>query len=592
MSKFSPAGVYSRLKTVGERAGEEAQDPPLEGQANLKKYFRRLHVRLKVGLLAAFLAPVVFLSLYFHFQFNNTLKESGKLHLAALAESQRNTIDLFLQERVVNIFALSHSPTFSLQPTQQDMEEYLQNLREVSDAFVDVGFFDAEGVQIGYAGPFPFLQGRNYSREKWFTTLMEQDRNYYISDIYLGFRDKPHFTIAVRLLIEDRFQVMRATLDPNKFNQFLSTLSRGDGVESVLINKEGNHQVIDPDRGQLLTQDSYMPAMSEGTGVEEIRLDRDSILVAYAWLKETPWVLLIRQPLSLAYAEMYRVRRIMIASTTLIVVAIVAAIWIAIGHLVKRAQATAEAREELRSQLLHAGKLASLGELAAGVAHEINNPLAIIGATTGVIRDILDPQYGLDPSPESIQKELDSIDTAVFRARDIIYQLMDFSRRKESRLVPCNLNQILDNLVGGFKERTFQVSDIAVVRDYADDLPETLLDPDQISQVFLNLINNAGDAIEGAGTITLSTRCDSGFIRVTITDTGKGMTSEQMEKIFLPFFTLKEVGKGTGLGLSISLSIVESMGGRIEVQSMPKAGSSFTVVLPLNQAGDLRNGSE
>ena len=109
--------------------------------------------------------------------------------------------------------------------------------------------------------------------------------------------------------------------------------------------------------------------------------------------------------------------------------------------------------------------------------------------------------------------------------------------------------------------------------------------------MFLNLINNAGDAIDGPGTITLATRHDDGFVRVTVSDTGVGMTPEIMEKIFLPFFTTKEVGKGTGLGLSVSSSIVESMGGRIEVQSMPGAGSSFTVVLPLAESEHVENGS-
>jgi two-component system NtrC family sensor kinase len=111
-------------------------------------------------------------------------------------------------------------------------------------------------------------------------------------------------------------------------------------------------------------------------------------------------------------------------------------------------------------------------------------------------------------------------------------------------------------------------------------------------QVLLNLVNNAGDAIRGQGTITLKTQCDSESVRVTITDTGIGMTGEQMERIFQPFFTTKEVGKGTGLGLSISLSIIQSMGGRIEVQSMPGAGSSFSVVFPIVQQEDSPDGGK
>ncbi len=118
------------------------------------------------------------------------------------------------------------------------------------------------------------------------------------------------------------------------------------------------------------------------------------------------------------------------------------------------------------------------------------------------------------------------------------------------------------------------------MRDYAPDAPPVLVDPDLMRQVFLNLINNASDAVKEGDTITLSTRLDCDVVKATIADTGHGLDSEQLEKIFMPFFTTKDVGKGTGLGLPISLNIVEGMGGRIEVQSEPGKGSAFTVVLP------------
>jgi two-component system NtrC family sensor kinase len=145
---------------------------------------------------------------------------------------------------------------------------------------------------------------------------------------------------------------------------------------------------------------------------------------------------------------------------------------------------------------------------------------------------------------------------------------------------------MLEDVVSGLKEQEFSVSNIKLIRDYAPDVPDILLDADQVRQVFLNLINNAQDAIEGQGTITLRTEQTNGSVRVTVADTGKGMSTEETERIFLPFYTTKEVGKGTGLGLSISLSIVEAMGGRIEVQSLPGAGSSFSVVLPVDPVVD------
>ncbi|GAB4346450.1 MAG: PAS domain-containing sensor histidine kinase [Candidatus Abyssubacteria bacterium] len=550
----------------------------------MEEYYRRLRRRLKFGLLAAFLIPLLILSLYFHLQFNFTLKKSGKLHLTSLAESQRNTVDLFLQERVVNIFNLFYGGGFRLPPSQDDMARYLRYLRSMSDAFVDVGFLNSSGVQIGYGGPYPYLQGKDYSNEQWFQTLMNQERNYHITDIYLGFRQKPHFTIAVRQIFENEPCVMRATLDPDKFYLFLRTIGKGKMADSALINRKGRYQIVDPGRGDLLALSPYMPPETNGSGAAEVGTDGSSELFAYAWLEEVPWVLVVRQPLKIAYAEMYRVRGIIIAATGVIVVALVTVTGLTTDRLLRRAQATDESRKELKSQLFHAAKLVAAGELAGGVAHEINNPLAIISSETGVIRDMLDPQFGLECTPETIRQELDYIDEAVFRARDITQKLLNFVRKNEPQLVRTNLNHLLDDVVGGLKEKELAVSGVSLVRNYDPNLPEIMLDPDQMRQVFLNIVNNAGDAMDGTGgTLTISSRCDDGVIRVTVTDTGKGMTSDQMEKIFDPFFTTKEVGKGTGLGLSISLSIVQSMGGRIEVQSMPGAGSSFTVVLPVRK---------
>ena len=555
----------------------------------MEEYYRKLRRRLQVALFIAFMVPLAILSLYFHFQFNFTLKRSGKLHLTTLAESQRNTIDLFLQERVVNILNLFHGSDFRLPPSLEDMGRYLQSLLEMNDAFVDVGFLDASGKQVSYAGPYIYLQGKDYSGENWFQTLMSQDQNYHISDIYLGFRKKPHFTIAVKQLSDGKPFVMRATLDPDKFYLFLRTIGKGTGADSALINREGKYQIVDPGHGELLGPSPYMPPESSGSGAHEIATNGDSELFAHAWLGEVPWVLAVRQPLKIAYTEMYRVRRIMIVATAVIVVLLGTATWLITNRLLRRAQAMDESRKELKTQLFHAAKLVAAGELAGGVAHEINNPLAIISSGSGVIRDMLDPQFGMECTPEEIKKELDHIDEAVFRARDITQKLLSFVRKSEPRLIPCNVNQLLEEVVGGLKEREFLVADIEVVRNFEPGLPDIMLDPDQMRQVFLNIINNAGDAIDGSGTIKLTTRCNEECIRTTITDTGKGMSSDEIGRVFDPFFTTKEVGKGTGLGLSISLNVVEAMGGRIEVQSMPGAGSSFTIVLPLTRLEEDRD---
>jgi two-component system, NtrC family, sensor kinase len=562
---------------------------PMEPAGDLRSYFRQLERRFQAGLLLAFLIPFASLSAYFHFQFHFTLKETGKLNLAAIAESQRNTVDLFLQERLVNIFSLFRSAAFSLTPTQQQMDTLLRQLRQASDAFIDVGLITGGGLQIGYAGPYPYLQNKDYSNQEWFVQLMAPESYHCVSDIYLGFRNKLHFTIGTRQNIDNRPCVLRATLDPDKFYMFLMTMNHGKGVESALVNRQGRFQLVDPRAHQPQSRSDYLPPEDQPYGARAVRKNGDSILIAHAWLSEVRWALLVSEPLSMAYAQLYRARKIMLISSTIILGVVVAAIWLATRAIIAKARENAQKRDELSNQLLHASKLASLGELATGVAHEINNPLAIVIATTGVIKDMLNPEFKLEWTPQQIRDELKTIEAAVFRARGITQQLLNYGHKNQPRMISTDINAMLEDVLGGFKEHALALDNVTVIRDFDAGLPEVLVDPDQIRQVFLNLINNAGDAIKGPGQITLSTRQDDAALRVTVTDTGVGMDAEQLKKIFDPFYTTKEVGTGTGLGLSVSIGIVESMGGTIEVQSMPGAGSAFTVELPKNQVKGAAN---
>ena len=553
---------------------------------DFRGYYKKLRMRLFVSICLAFLVPLAVLSVYFHIQFNTNLKESSRLHLMRLAESQRNTIDLYLQERVANIFSIFHRSEFHLTPNQDRMNSYLVHLKELSDAFVDVGFMNAQGVQVGYAGPYMNLRGKDYSAETWYRNLMKAERNYFISDIYLGFRNKPHFTIAVKQPVGDGTYVLRATLDPDKIYMFLRTITRGKGVVSSMINMEGKYQIVAPDRGELLSQSPYDPQQLIKKDVQELTLDQSKQLVAAVQLTEVPWVLIVRQPLSVAYAEMYQTRQIMIGATILIVIVMVLAIWLTTYRLVRRAEETEASRQELKSQLFHAAKLVSIGELAAGVAHEINNPLAVILSQCGVIRDIFDPEYGggelsAEEAGRQVGEEIEIIEESVYRAQDITQKLLKSSRRTEPKLAETDVNELVDEVVDGFMEREMKVSNIELIRDYDPNLPYARIDPDQIRQVIQNLVNNAFDAIAGKpGKITLSTRQQEDAVKIMVSDTGKGMTIDEMEKIFMPFFTTKETGRGTGLGLAISLNIVEFMGGSIDVQSMPGAGSTFIITLP------------
>jgi two-component system, NtrC family, sensor kinase len=573
------SGSLDRARSCNP-AGANGTSPDFE---SIRNYHRRLKHTILICLLITYLIPVGILTFYFNYKFNSSMRESSNLQLAAMAESQRNTIDLFIQKRIVNVFNLFSMKGFTLSPSQEDMQAYLENLIRSDAAFVDVGLISPEGIQIGYAGPYPHLRSKDYSHEAWYATLINQQKSYIVTDLYLGLRRSPHFTIGVKQLLGDNYYVIRTSVYPDRLENLLNAASHGKEAHGYLVNREGIYQAVNPRFGRLLEPAFFVPDPQKEADVQSITVNSEPMAIAYTWLKEVPWCLVILQPESVAFEEMLAIRNTTILGSAILVLAIMLFIWIVVTRLFSKAQALDQERVELKSQLYHAHKLVSVGQLAGGVAHEINNPLAIIESESGVIRDMLDPAMGLDASPDALRKELDEIDKAVSRARGITQKILSFVRKTDPKLVESDINQLLDDVILGVKEQEFKVSDVNLVKEYAADLPMLHLDPDLMRQVFLNLVNNASDAVGKGDTITLKTLREGDVVKIMVSDTGDGIPQDQLEKIFMPFFTTKKVGKGTGLGLPISLNIVEGFGGQMTVQSTPGEGTVFTIILPVSR---------
>lgn len=573
-----PAGKQ-RTEHIYDYAGSE------ENRKQINKHFDRLQTRLILGLILGFLLPNALLSAYFHFQFTHTLKNSAILSLEAVADNQKNALDLYLRERIANIYNLFRSPDFTLHPPQEVMEGYLRTLRHYHDGFVDVGFLDPQGVQTGYAGPTPELLGSDYSDEPWFQRLMQGNKNHVISDSHPGVRDTEYFTVAVRQIFFDKVYVLRATLDPDKLYMLLRSTVQGSNVESALINAQGQYQVVDPKISFISKSSAFIPppeSPDQSVGIHELDIDDIPTLVAYAWLTETPWALLVSQPLSVAQAGMYRARLILTISLLCISLVISGVIFYTIRRLINDARRMTTKGQQLQEMLAHASKLASIGELAAGVAHEINNPLAIIMATSGVIRDMLNPEFELDHSPEAINKELAVIDSAATRAKGITKKLQEMGKTRMPQAEPCDINVQVETVLNRLKKVELRGKSIDIQLHLAPILPPILAEPEPLRQVFNNILLNAADAIDDKGTITISTGVRENAVAITISDTGRGIAPENLERIFHPFFTTKGGHHGTGLGLSIAASIVKYLGGVIKVNSTVGKGSAFTVLLPNN----------
>jgi two-component system, NtrC family, sensor kinase len=230
------------------------------------------------------------------------------------------------------------------------------------------------------------------------------------------------------------------------------------------------------------------------------------------------------------------------------------------------------ARVRLEEQLQHAEKMASVGLLAAGVAHEVNTPLAGISSYTQLLRGQLDEA---DPR----QQVLEKIEKQSFRAAKIINGLLNFSRSSGTEFERVDVNKVLADVLS-LVEHQLEGSRIRVRRELAPRLPPVRGNENRIQQVFFNLVLNARDAMPSGGWLTLRTRAEADTVTVEVSDTGHGIRREHIRRIYDPFFTTKGIGKGTGLGLSVSYGIVQEHGGAIFVESAPGQGTTFQVALP------------
>ncbi len=251
----------------------------------------------------------------------------------------------------------------------------------------------------------------------------------------------------------------------------------------------------------------------------------------------------------------------------------------------KMAEALSARDEQLkdftRKKIMQSERLAVVGQLAADVAHELNNPLQGIVTYSHLLLERLPAD---DPQRSSVEK----IANQAARCATIIRGLLDFSRPKKPQKKPVNICAIVEECFSLVEDRAL-FHNIEVVRDYTDCLPDTVVDPAQIQQVLMNLIINAAEAMGGVGRLSVSTRFDveREMVQLVLKDTGHGIREEDLGRIFDPFFTTKEVGHGTGLGLAISFGIVKEHGGTITVESEFGVGTTFTIELPLGKAEEV-----
>ncbi|MFZ2147253.1 MAG: cache domain-containing protein [Sedimentisphaerales bacterium] len=234
-------------------------------------------------------------------------------------------------------------------------------------------------------------------------------------------------------------------------------------------------------------------------------------------------------------------------------------------------------QKQAQEEVMKSERLAMVGQLAAGIAHEINNPL---GGILLFSRLLLQKA----PSEGLMRDNLERIEKDAKRCQNIVQGLLDFARQREPKIETLELNDVLEKTINIFEKQPL-FHNIEIVKQYQADLPVISADPAQIQQVFVNIIMNAADAMGSKGILTIATKLGDrdNYVEISFSDTGRGIPSDELDRVFEPFFTTKGVGHGTGLGLSISYGIIQKHGGTIKVSSQVGQGSTFVVTLPKNK---------
>jgi len=554
----------------------------MEQERSKKRLFRQLKAKIIAVTLILSIAPLIFLAGVIYYQFANVSAERVKDQLRQLARSQSNAIDVFLRERTNILTTIVNTHSYYELTQQENLSHLFEVLIQNSQGLglIDLGVIDDKGEHLAYVGPYA-LKGLNYYQQPWFSAVMSKSR--YISDVYLGYRQLPHFIIAVRGHNNGRPWVLRATIDSDVFNSLVRTAHIGESGDAYIVTKEGTYQTQPRFHGKLLEKTTLdIKKFGEGTTVQEIsKPDGGTAYYAGAWLKNNQWLFISSQEKIEEAGGLLEARNTEIIVVVTGCMAIILATLFVTHMTVRQLEQADREMDKLNAQLIQSDKLAALGKMAAGIAHEINNPLAVIGEKAGWMKDLLaDENFQQSENFREYKTSVDKIEEHVERARKITHNMLGFARRMEPHLDDVDINQTINQVID-FLENHARTNNIEIQTDFQEHIPVIASDQSQLQQVFLNLITNAIDAIEKNGCIEIASRQHDNTIEVTVKDDGPGIPKEQQHRIFDPFYTTKISGKGTGLGLSVSHSIIEKMGGSITFESNEKKGTTFIVRLPV-----------
>ncbi len=549
--------------------------------ASLTPYHARMEKIIIAGMCLLAVGPVLLAGILPSHYYKQSSIKNTTVAMQRIAENRKEVISLFLQNKENLLGTIVRLNSEEQLGEQAQLNRLFESLGSTS-AIVDLLVLDGCGRQLSYVGPYrEKIRGKNYGEAPWFHEVMLNGRH--VSDVFLGHRGVPHFVIAVTDPLKS--WVLRATINSEIFTSLIQDARMTHSGDAFIVNRHGEFQTPSLRELQSLPEgEAQLVKPHDGVNSTII----GSSLYVTVWLKEGQWLLVIKSDLNTWLEPFYAsksINQLIVLFTTLIVIVLAP---ITVRFFMKKLAVAEQERAALDQQMAQIEKMAMVGRLAAGVAHEINNPLQLIGDQAGWMKELLSEE---DPAQvknfADYEQSVEKIKHHVKRAATVTHRLLGFSRKMESEKSAVNINDLVEE-TASFLAKEAQNNHIALTHALAADIPPTMTDASQLQQVFLNIMNNALDAVGKNGSIEVATRHDMERRKIVITfeDSGPGIDPDNIKKIFEPFFTTKDVGQGTGLGLSICYTIMQKLGGNIAVENRAQGGCRFVVTVPVVQVGE------
>jgi signal transduction histidine kinase len=530
------------------------------------------------------LAPLVLTTFINHRLIQKSVDSELVLQTDRVTSNAKRSMRFFLEERLNALRFIVNELPYYLLIDNEHLSKILGNLKLGFGGFTDLSIIDADGGQIAYAGPFN-LEGKNYKNQPWFVQSIEKDN--FISEVFTGYRDIPHIIIAVRSQTAyGRNFLLRATLETQRLMSMLTSYKTNIHTDIFLMNREGILQTPSTRYGKIFTKAPLaVPPVSDTTQV--IRPDHKGenvFIMGYSYIATeavtTPFILMVHKKKSDVMGTWLNLGKTfnwIIGACCLVMMVIITLVS---TFMVNQLYLADQAKAETMIKMEQSQQLACIGQLSAGIAHEINNPLALINETAGYLKDLY--QYADEhQSEQEITELLDDILEAVTRCGTITSQLLGFVRQFDVQISLVNVEKVITGILSFHKKET-EYKGIHVTTAISPNVPAIETDRGKLQQILLNLINNAFQAIEANGCLDITvSHLPPNKISIEISDTGCGIPEENLKRIHEPFFSTKKDKMGTGLGLSITYGLVKKLQGTVRVESSEGVGTIFTVTLPV-----------